>query len=87
MHKIELTDEELNVLRKKLKGGLGVFANDKARTLLMSVIDKAEKLMEELDAYDELDGDLLYWFYEKYKEQNGIVEDDLRPKGGRFIID
>lgn len=87
MHKIELTDEELNVLRKKLKGGLGVFANDKARTLLMSVIDKADKLMEELDAYDELGDDLLYWFYEKYKEQNGIVEDDLRPKGGRFLVD
>ena len=35
-----------------------------------SVIKKAEDLMEELDAYDELDESLMEWFLAKYIEQN-----------------
>jgi hypothetical protein len=35
-----------------------------------SVIKKAEDLMEELDAYDELDESLMEWFLAKYNEQN-----------------
>ena len=35
-----------------------------------SVIKKAENLMEELDAYDELDESLMEWFLAKYNEQN-----------------
>lgn len=44
--------------------------------------------MHELDAYEESGDDLLYWFYEKYKAQNGIIEKDLRPKGkNQLLID
>ncbi len=37
--------------------------------ILCGVLDIADHLMEELDAYDELDDSLLKWFYNKYKEQ------------------
>jgi len=86
IRKIELSSDELDVLRHQLKGDMGFMGNEKARALLSSVIDKAEKLMKELDAYEESGNDLLYWFYEKYKAQNGIIEKDLRPKGKRRII-
>lgn len=36
------------------------------------VIHKAEDLMRELDAYDELDNSLMEWFYKKYKEQQNL---------------
>ena len=87
LHKIVLTDEELNELRLKLKGKIGFMGSGKDGAILMRVIDKAEKLMHELDAYDESGDDLLYWYYTKYKEQNGIIEDDIRPKGPRYFVD
>ena len=86
VRKIELSSDELYVLRHQLKGDMGFMGNEKASALLSSVIDKAEKLMKELDAYEESGDNLLYWFYEKYKAQNGIIEKDLRPKGRRHII-
>ncbi len=33
------------------------------------VIDKAEALMDELDAYEELGNSLMQWYYNKYQEQ------------------
>lgn len=48
-------------------------ATDEQQKLLTGVIDKAEALMDELDAYDDLDnymeGGLVAWFYDKYKAQ------------------
>jgi hypothetical protein len=35
----------------------------------MGVVDRAEALMEELNAYDELDDNLVRWYYDKYKQQ------------------
>ena len=87
LYKIVLTDEELNELRLALKGKIGFMGSGKDGAILMRVIDKAEKLMHELDAYDESGDDLLYWYYTKYKEQNGIIEDDIRPKGPRYFVD
>ena len=48
-------------------------ATDEQQKLLTGVIDKAEALMDELDAYDDFDnymeGGLVAWFYDKYKAQ------------------
>ena len=45
---------------------------------LTSVIDKANALLEELDAYDEMidekGGDTILWFWDKYKAQESIIE-------------
>lgn len=70
MKKIELTEKEIEVIGQQLAGEFDrVFAPEEDKAALMSVIDKADALMEELDAYDELDDDLILWFWNKYQEQ------------------
>lgn len=70
MKKIELTEREIEVIGQQLAGEFDrVFAPDDDKAALMSVIDKAGALMEELDAYDELGDDLILWFWNKYQEQ------------------
>ena len=42
---------------------------DEENKALANVIEKADNLMEELDAYDELGDSLMQWFYDKYQAQ------------------
>ncbi len=75
MNKIELTAEEIQVINQQLNGEIEVWsATDEQQTLLTGVLDKADELLEELDAYEELDekfgGDLVKWYYAKYQAQN-----------------
>ncbi len=68
--KIVLTDEEKNVIEKQLKGELNAFfAEDREKEVIDKVVEDANALMIELDAFDELDGDLVKWYYDKYKAQ------------------
>lgn len=70
MDKIFLTENEIEVIKKQLDGKIEVYdATDEEQALLMGVLDKAEALLDELDAYDELDGDLVKWFFNKYNNQ------------------
>lgn len=70
MAKIELSPEEIQVIEKQLKGELNTFfMEENERDQIDGIIAKAEALMAELDAYDELDGDLVKWYYDKYKAQ------------------
>lgn len=74
MKKIELSADEIKVIKQQLNGEIEVWhATDEQKKLLMGVIDKAHALMDELDAYDDLDnymeGGLIAWFYDKYKAQ------------------
>lgn len=74
MEKIELSADEIKVIKQQLSGEIEVWhATDEQKKLLMGVIDKAHALMDELDAYDDLDnymeGGLIAWFYDKYKAQ------------------
>ena len=67
---IILTDEEKNIIEKQLNKKLNpFFMEDREREVIDKVIDDANALMLELDAYDELDGDLIAWYYNKYKAQ------------------
>lgn len=71
MNKIELTAEEIQVIEQQLNGEIEVWsATDEQQRILTKVTSQAEDLMDELDAYDELDGDLIAWYYGKYKAQN-----------------
>ena len=68
--KIELTNAEIEVIKQQLNGELGAFtATDEQRAVMMGVIDKANALCEELDAYDEIGDDLIAWFWNKYETQ------------------
>lgn len=70
MKKIELTADEIKVIEQQLNGEIEVWsATDEQQEILTKVTNDAEALMDELDAYDELDGDLIQWYYEKYKAQ------------------
>ena len=74
MKKIELYADEIKVIKQQLNGEIEVWnATDEQQKLLTGVIDKAEALMDELDAYDDFDnymeGGLVAWFYDKYKAQ------------------
>ena len=55
MEKIELTADEIKVIKQQLNGEIEVWnADDYQQKHLTSVIDKANALLEELDAYDEM---------------------------------
>lgn len=73
MKKIELSADEIKVIKQQLNGEIEVWhATDEQKKLLMGVIDKAEALDEEL-GYEEFD-DMILWFWNKYKVQEGIAE-------------
>lgn len=77
MKKIELTEQEVNVINAQLNGEIEVWTeDDEVRNTLMGVIKKAKDLMEELDAYDELGDDLIEWFYNKYKTQQTATTEE-----------
>ena len=71
MEKIVLTEKEKEVIDLFLaeKVDIETVATDEQKELLMGVTDRAEALMEELNAYDELDDNLIKWYYNKYKAQ------------------
>lgn len=69
MTKIELSPGEIRVIEKQLRGDLTFNATDEEQELMCSVVDKADALMFELEAFDESGDDLIEWFYNKYKEQ------------------
>ena len=71
MEKIVLTEKEIEVIDLFLaeKVDIETVATDEQKELLMGVTDRAEALMDELNAYDELDDNLIKWYYDKYKAQ------------------
>ncbi len=70
MNKIELTELEESVLRKDLAGDFSLMtASQDELAAMSSVIEKADNLMTELDAYDELGDSLMKWFWNKYLVQ------------------
>ena len=72
MEKIVLTEKEIEVIDLFIaeKVDIETVATDEQKELLMGVPDRAEALMEELNAYDELDDNLIKWYYDKYKSQS-----------------
>lgn len=70
MEKIELTELQKAVAQKQLSGEYSpFFASEEEQVAMNEVLSKAEALVEELDAYDEMNGDLLAWFWGKYQAQ------------------
>ncbi len=73
MVKIELSAEEIQVIKQQLSGEIEVWnATDEQQKHLTSVIHKAEALDEAL-GYEEYD-DMIAWFWAKYQDQEGITE-------------
>lgn len=73
MKKIELSADEIKAIKQQLNGEIEVWsATEEQQKHLTSVIDKAESLLDELDAYDEMGDDMILWFWNKYKAQESI---------------
>lgn len=74
MKTIVITQEQMEVIQEYLDGKIGMFtATDHQMEVMSGVIDEATALLEELDAYDELDedNDTIRWYITKYNEQQG----------------
>ena len=70
MKRIELTELEFQMLKLNIaREFYPLVATPEEAKAMNTVISKAQDLMEELDAYDELGDSLMEWFIEKYKKQ------------------
>ena len=69
MTQIVLSDKEIELIHKYFNGLIGLGASKEVQEIFGGVINKAEALMEELDAYDEVGNDLIAWYWNKYKAQ------------------
>lgn len=69
MKTIVLTDLQKELIQKQLRGEYNpFFASEEQQKAYNDVIDQAQELCDELDAYEEME-DLLPWFWEKYQAQ------------------
>lgn len=74
MKKIELSQQEIEVIEKHLRGEIGNFtATPEEQQILTKLLNEAEALQDELDAIDEVmaepDCDILSWYLKKYRNQ------------------
>ncbi len=73
MKKIELSKAEIETIELYERDEyFHDTMTEEQREIFGGVIDKAEALEEELDAYDESGDDLIRWFYAKYKAQEEV---------------
>nr|DAG36509.1 MAG TPA: hypothetical protein [Caudoviricetes sp.] len=73
MKKIELNAKELDVLERQVRGEINDWVLPVEEiNILNKLITDAEALLDDLDAYDELDGDLMRWYYDKYRSQSDV---------------
>ena len=69
--KIELTEAEKEVIQKYFNGEITAFGTSEEDMQTMSgVINKAEDLMHELEAYDDAQEDMVKWYWELYETQD-----------------
>lgn len=73
--KIALDPLELKVLKMFIDHKYEPMAASEEESRAMDrVIDKADALMDELHADDELGNSLMEWFWNKYRKQEGIED-------------
>ena len=67
---IILSDEQIRVIEKHLRGEINSLdGTDEEKKVLAEIIDAANDLCEELDAYDKVKNSFVEWYYERYKAQ------------------
>lgn len=70
MNKIVLNEKQKAVLKKQIDGEYSPFFSPNEEQLLLNeVIDMANDLMDEREAYDEAGDDLMVWFWNEYNKQ------------------
>lgn len=67
---IELSPLELEMLKKNVARDFEpMTATAQEADAMNSVLAKADALMDELDAYDEMGNSLMEWYLNKYQQQ------------------
>jgi hypothetical protein len=70
MNKIVLNAKQKAVIQKYVDGSYSpFFSSTEDQEAMNQVLDMANELEEELDAYDESGDDLVKWFWEQYQKQ------------------
>lgn len=70
MNKIVLNTKQKAIIQKYVDGNYSpFFSNTEDQEAMNQVLDMANELEEELDAYDESGDDLVKWFWEQYQKQ------------------
>ena len=65
-----MSAKDVDVLMRQIRGEIdGWMVSDEERDIIIKIVNDAEALMAELDAYDELGQSLMAWYYRKYREQ------------------
>lgn len=68
--KIVLTKEELEALKQVLQDEQnGIFVTYSPEHIVSRVIEKATSLLDELEAYDDANNNMLEWYYNLYLSQ------------------
>lgn len=76
MKKIILSEKEIELIKAQLDGKVEVWADDETQEILGGVIDKAEALMIEQEAFDEVGSDLIAWYWNKYQAQETATTEE-----------
>lgn len=74
MKTIILNEKEIEVIKAQLNGEIEIWTTEEVENVLGGVIDKAEALMHELEAYDDANGRLIEWYWEMYNKQTANGE-------------
>lgn len=69
MERIKLSQREVELIEAYFKKEITIWANEEVQDVFGGVIDNAIALMHELEAYDEANGRLIEWYWEKYQAQ------------------
>ena len=88
MKKINLTTQEIDVIKKHLDGGLGWDTTVQDVEIMNGLIEKAEALQDELDAIDEVmdtdNCDLIAWLLQQVQRaRKDLIP--IRVRGGRNV--
>lgn len=76
MKKIILSEKEIELIEAQLEGKVEVWADDETQKILGGVIDKAEALMIEQEAFNEVGSDLIRWYWNKYQAQETATTEE-----------
>lgn len=74
--KIELTQREIELIEAYERKEISIWANEEVQDVFGGVINKAIDLMHEENAYEEANGRLIEWFFEKYQTQETATTEE-----------
>lgn len=76
MTRIELTKREKELIEAYFKKEITIWANEEVQEVFGAVIDRAIELMHEENAYNDANGRLIEWYWDKYQAQQTATTEE-----------